>query len=534
MAMKAAALSHLPPFRFWAFLPALLFLPMVLSPPANHDVAAVLQFTQRWLAGESLYTGLIDVNPPLIFLLNLLPAAIAANTPLGAIAALRLCVLGYGLFCWRLAWLARDRGREKAGEDAIERAFLDALPLLFLLAAGYDFAQREHLMTMAALPYLLAASRRCAGKAPRGQIPIALIAALGFALKPHFLAVPALVELCVLVSLRHRPGQSAIVKWLRDPTPWTLGLTWALYLTMIAAIFPEYFTIVVPLIQNAYLGIGEFTPWQLLILPRLATAYALLLALAAYVFFRRPRIPPGPNPSGDALPRLFALAGIAALAAALVQHKGWSYHIVPIELFACALAGLLASRWLDRIGAPFHPPGAQKIAGVLAGLIGLYVISNGEAPWKQLYYPASEAAGLTRLLAREAGGGRALVLSPGVYPIFPAFNDAGVTSTSRFTDLWALQGAYQTCLPDGRRYREPAEMGRAEAFVWRVVASDFAARPPEAVVVDDNPGIPWCGAEFDFIAYFTRDPAFAETWRRYQLAGRWQRYRVYTLKKDPK
>ena len=37
-------------------LPALLFLPMVLSPPMNHDVAAVLAFTQRWLGGEKLYS----------------------------------------------------------------------------------------------------------------------------------------------------------------------------------------------------------------------------------------------------------------------------------------------------------------------------------------------------------------------------------------------------------------------------------------------------------------------------------------------
>ena len=59
-------------------LPALLFLLMVLSPPLNHDVAAVLNFSERWFAGERLYIDLIDVNPPLIFSLNLIPAAIAA------------------------------------------------------------------------------------------------------------------------------------------------------------------------------------------------------------------------------------------------------------------------------------------------------------------------------------------------------------------------------------------------------------------------------------------------------------------------
>ena len=511
--------------RLWACLPALLFLPAVLSPPANHDAAAVLQFSQRWLAGEGLYTRLIDVNPPLIFLLNLLPAAIAAYTPVGAITALRLCVLGYGLLCWRLAWLARDRGAE--GE--IERAFLDALPMLFLLAAGYDFAQREHLMALAALPYLLAASRRCAGQIPRGRVPIALMAALAFALKPHFLALPALVECAVLLAgYRRQPRiASAIVLWLHAPEPWVLGLVWAAYLALIAVAFPAYLHEVVPLARATYLGIGGFTLWQLLILPRLAAANALLLPLLVLAFFRPARRFTAPR---GALPRLLGLAALAALAAALAQHKGWSYHIVPIEFFACTLASLLAAGWLDRIGAAAHSPGAQKIAGALAGLFALYVISNGEAPWKQLYYPDSEAGGLTRLLAKEAGGGTALILSPGVYPIFPALNDAGITSTSRFTDLWPLQGSYQSCLPDGRRYRDPAEMAPPEALVWRTIAEDFAARPPTAVLVDDSPGIPWCGAEFDFIAYFTRNPVFANVWRHYHLAGRWQRYRVYTQK----
>ena len=36
-------------------------------PPLNHDAAALLHFSQRWLAGERLYVDLIDVNPPLIF-----------------------------------------------------------------------------------------------------------------------------------------------------------------------------------------------------------------------------------------------------------------------------------------------------------------------------------------------------------------------------------------------------------------------------------------------------------------------------------
>ena len=137
-----------------ALLPALLFLVLVLSPPLNQDVAAVLSFAERMVGGEQLYTDLIDVNPPLVFLLNLPPAWLASVTPLDGVQALQLCLLAFsgavGWMCWRLA---PPRG-------VAEAAMLLALLPLVLLLAGYDFGQREQIMAAAALPYLFLAERQ--------------------------------------------------------------------------------------------------------------------------------------------------------------------------------------------------------------------------------------------------------------------------------------------------------------------------------------------------------------------------------------
>jgi hypothetical protein len=63
----AAPVARARLLRALALAPAAAFLLMVLAPPLNHDVAAILNFAERWIAGERLYRDLIDVNPPLIF-----------------------------------------------------------------------------------------------------------------------------------------------------------------------------------------------------------------------------------------------------------------------------------------------------------------------------------------------------------------------------------------------------------------------------------------------------------------------------------
>ncbi len=517
--------------RLPALLPVLLFVPVVLAPPLNQDVAAILQFSQRWLAGEHLYSDLIDVNPPLIFVLNLIPAAIAAITPLDAVAALQLCLFAYGGFCWWLAMRVRDRG----AEGPIERAFVDVLPGLFLFTAGYDFGQREHLMVVAALPYLLAAVRRAAGEKPRGRVAVGLLAGVAFALKPHFIGVPALVELYVLLARRPQgaafvPGLGlALRRSLRDPVPWLMVGVWVAYLASLPLLFPDYIATVVPLVWGFYLG--GLTVWQLLVTPSIGAVVCLLLPLLFPLVLPafRPRSVP-PHRFAGALPRLLALAAVAALAAMFMQHKGWSYHILPVQLFTCGLAGVLAAGWLDRRCGSAATPAPYAVAAVLGWLFALFMVSNGPAPWRELSYPNDPAAGLTALLEREVAGERMLVLSPDVYPVYPALNYAGVQSTSRAMDMWLLRGAYQTCPAGGRRYREVWEMGRPEFFVYRTVAEDFARSPPAAVLIDTVSGVNWCGSEFDFVAYFKRHPLFAEVWSHYQLAAEWGRWRLYTPK----
>nr|WP_270934044.1 hypothetical protein [Roseomonas sp. MO-31] len=498
--------------RALALAPAAAFLLMVLAPPLNHDVAAILNFAERWVGGERLYRDLIDVNPPLVFVLTAVPALLAKWTPLSGVQALLLCVLG----CCVAAWRMTLRLRQGRAEGAVERAVLDALVPLAILVPAYDVGQREHLMALFAIPYAFLAARRIEGlPTPRGLAwTVTLAAALGFALKPHFLAVPLLVE--ALVLLRRGPAA------LRDPLPWGMAALWLAYLGSIPLLLPAYFDFVVPLVMGFYIGTGGFGLFDVLLGEKLGAALALLLVLVPFAVRRA---------AGTPAQALLAVA-VGGFLSAWVQHKGWTYHVVPMAMASTLLTGILAARWLDATlpsgRAEAAAPGIAVAAAVAVAMLHL----RGESPWRQIWYATLRDGQLAATLRREVAGERLLVLSPDIYPVYPALNYARARSTLRTMNLWLLVGAYPDCPEGAPRYRETWEMSRPEFLVYRTVAEDFARAPPAGVLVAKSPGIPRCGAEdFDPIAYFARHPAFEGTWRRYTRIVHMDNYLLY-LRED--
>ena len=485
-----------------ACAPMLLMLAIVLAPPLNHDVAAVLEFGQRWIDGEGLYSHLIDVNPPLIFVLNLLPAALAALTGVDAIVLLQLCILGFTVFVW---WLM-GRVRLRTAEGPIEQLFLDMVPLLVLVGAGSDFGQREHLMVLGTLPYVMSAARRAIGEPSPHPCLVAVPAAVLFALKPHFLIIPALIELHLLWVLGWRA-------YLRNAVPWIMGAAWIAYAASLPILFPEYLRVVVPLAVGNYISLSDLAAWQM----------ALLLLPFPLVWLAvRALDPPA---------RLLGLAALGGLAAAVLQRKGWSYHMLPVELLATALIGMLAARWLDAKSVRLQRH-RHAVACALATLLALGAMVTSAAPGRELNYAKGPVAEIVDALARAGERERALVLSPRVWPIYPALNYAHVRSTLRTMTVWVLQGAYTRCPADGRRYREVDAMDWAERLMFRTVAEDFATAPPRWAVIDRLTAIEPCGEEFRFLDYFQRNPVFAATWSRYRLIAERNGFLIYRRADD--
>lgn len=491
-----------------AMLPGLVFLLIVLSPPMNHDVAAVLDFTMRWRNGEALYRDLIDMNPPLIFMLTRGAVSLGGAVGVGPIHAVLLSVLAVCVVSSALAlWLWR--GLPRGPLEAAGVAF--GLPLI-LLTAGYDFGQREHLMLAASLPYLVLATRRAEGvpTALPLALSVALWTAVFLALKPYFLAVPALVELYVLCRRD--------LRGFRDPVPWAMAAVWLAYLAVVHVVFPDYEGFAIPLALEYYSSAA--TLGSVLLNERMAPALLLFLPAAGLALLR----PRGLSP-------VLALAGLGALAAALVQMRGWSYHVMPVKLLGSLLAIQLVGRWLDA-SLPSRLRPTAAFAALATGFLALQGLMNSET-WRAVYFRTSWPGAIAAEIRRDAPGGRVLVLSPDIHPVFPALNYAGALSTLPTLNNWLVQAANQTCLPGGARYRDPAAMGRGERLIWDFVTRSMTENPPEALMIAGHTAIPFCGGrDFDYLEYYSRDPGFAAAFRRYRQTAGFGGYRIFR-REDP-
>jgi hypothetical protein len=160
------------------------------------------------LAGKKLYVDQFPVNPPLIFYLYTLPAALAQYVPFvqdyQALVLLGLCAIALVIaLCVRLITLhpAFAGNRRKQTEFVLLLCFL----LIFRIASAF-FGDREHIFLVLTFPYLLRWMPSL-GRIPlslRFRVLIGLLAGIGFFIKPHCLLLFAGLQLICLLR-KDRP-----------------------------------------------------------------------------------------------------------------------------------------------------------------------------------------------------------------------------------------------------------------------------------------------------------------------------------------
>ncbi|HSJ13194.1 MAG TPA: hypothetical protein VK939_02190 [Longimicrobiales bacterium] len=350
--------------------------------------------------------------------------------------------------------------------DIYRETFIVVMAVALFVVPGASSGQREHLMLIMSLPYMMACAARARGIAPTHPWLIGLAAGLGFAIKPHFLLAPVLLEGWLMAQTRRVwSGTIAVAATVLGYGVATLILT-PQYLPMMSRLGPTY------------MAAGTTFAESLLQWRSLVVGTIVVLALAS-------------RKSND-LQKVLGIATFAWLVMAVLQMKKfyWAYHYLPalagaLMLSTVALIGILSTRRFLRL---------TVVYGVMIGLIAVADVvgrpGSKDTRWWQI-------ANVKQAIQGE----RALILSRGLSSAWPAVTYANAEWNFAFPSIWSAG------TPEGLRF-----------VAARAVAA-LQAQPTIVLVPDAE--------RWDPMADLLRDSVFRDAWASYYQTDSIIGYRVY-------
>jgi hypothetical protein len=445
-----------------------------LPPPS--DVSFFVLSAEKILNGARPYVDILETNPPLAFWLTI-PAVWAGHLlllPPQVAFLFYVCLLVFASL-----WLMR-RVCDSAGQARAESNFLLIVSAgILLLLPISSFGQREHLATVLLFPYVAAQMQRVEGRAvpPALRFAIGLMAGVGVAFKPYFLAIPGLVELYLLWCIRdwRLPLRADVIG---------LALPVALFPFLVWTFTPQYFSDIVPLALQTYPAFAAAL-WQVVLCVSVPALLPILLWTGYTAATARDR---------GLLVWVAAAAG--AYLAYVLQAKGWEYQMLP----ALALAGvpfisMMASAPLSR---------ARFILMVMAG--ATILIGSTLREWKTL----DQTKALDEHLAGLPGG-RLMVFSWDIGVTFPYVGLRAMSWADSYPGLWMLPAINKDALSEDQKR---AVIQTATA----IVVNDLDRYQPDYVLVDRRSNSEITGQkELKYLELFQMSEAFRQRWSNYRL-----------------
>jgi putative flippase GtrA len=462
--------------------------------PITHDVIWQFWIARQLLHGATLYTDILEVNPPLWFW-SAIPfqsfaefaAVPAKRVAIAAVFILVACSVGL------LAALFR-------GERADNRAAILLLACVALIVVPLgDFGQREHLAIIGTLPYIVLIAHRAEGRptATILAILVGVLASYGFALKHYFVIIPLGLE-CWLAL--HRRAAWRILR----PETATLCAFAAIYGAAAWVVAPGFFTNILPMVKLAYGGYEVplifqiYRPW----------VFVWLIGAIAIVLVRR-LVPP--------VVILAAWATLGFIFSYFAQQKGWRYHALSASCCLTFAAGMAIVLWRGNRWKWLRHPGLP-VACALPVVFALIV-----GPYSNAYEESAR-----RALSSARPGDTVAAFSVNASLVWPMIDDASLIWPIRHFTYWMVPAIAHAEAEAGAN-GVSAEMAEFARTVRRDTAVDLWCRPPDFIVADDTRySRSMRGADFNILEFFRRDPALDDLMGHYRKTNVVGRFTIYS------
>ncbi len=476
----------------------------------NHDSATYVIEAQKLLAGGRFYDDIMETNPPLIVLLTVPGVLISQATGLDPWAAFTawVCVLIIISMLFASPYLGLLYPNRTGFAALLYFTTIALVP-------AYSFSQREHLTIVLFLPGLLWFAAREAGwRQPfsaRCLVTLAL-AALGLLIKPFFLIAPAI--LIVLRAASHRDW-----RMLFGVETIVMGSTSLIYAIAVYVFYREWLSSAA-LAAQVYFAFES--PWLMVLKNFWRIEFAFATAVIAFLFTPL-------APERRAFLRQLTIAAAGFLAVAILQRKGWGYHVLPATLLTFLVLALLGPDLFEllmkkrRLGAPTRASFvAFSLTLMSVGGLSLDAAAHHFIPD---YYQRRNFLNdpFVAAVDQYAGGQPWVALSTSVAPAI---------ATSLVLDgQWSSRSMHQWLTPGIVLLREGAPDYRARARHLQELATSFVIEDldryrPKLVAVAVG-RLQSIAAPFDFLAFFAEDENFSRVWSHYRLAKSidgWQFY----------
>lgn len=520
---------RLPPMVTWAIVVVALALAgqwLQAGVHLNHDVSYFIHFDRWLLQGRTLGGDLFDGNLPMVWVLFMPAAALVQLNLLDEPSAVRVIFWGYFLISTALmiGVLSRSESRSRAASVGWVVAFV----LIATLGPGFSFGQREHACVLFAMPYLAVAVLRLqGGRGPRTSVAVAigLLAGIGFALKPYFLAVPALVELLLLVRLGWR-------SFFARAESLVLGLTVLAYVVTAGLLFWDYLKAIVEIARATYWAYdaGSFS----VVLERFHRVmqpafYGTLIALVTRSWSRQHTV--------------VLVAGLGFAVSYFVQAKGFVYHAYPVLVCSVTFLGICLGQGFHRAWSAWRETGSSLHFALLPAvvLLALPPIKQAHDDVVRWYFTYNIAWGPSGQF-RQAVIDTVNHFAPTRQTYFFAFSThpfPGFPTASHTESEWSGRSISQPLIPAYARISEVTDpkvrekVVRAGEYQRRMVIEDFERRPPSIVFAERSRArLGMNGVQFDDIAFYLTDPRFQRIWKNYEEYPPMGPLRVFVLRPD--
>jgi len=444
------------------------------------DVAWQIWVARQLAHGVTLYTDIIEVNPPLWFWAAIPVVDLAQLIGVSSYHVLIASVLALDIIA---LLLVRRLCRDLQSGVLIVLGF----PVITLFAFLDVFGQREHLTLIAIVPYLVLVARRAEGLATGKTIAIAcgILAAFGIALKPYFLLVPVALEILLLVRTRRLPFR---------PENLALGGSLVGYALSVLLFARAYFVASLPTLMIYQ---GNHSPMAyLLTQPVAAMACLLLLSMTLY---GRPR---------SSIAQAALIAGLAFLAAYFLQGKGWRYHGVP-AMGCFALAIVAEAERIRRDNLSLAARG-----GVALAMLTIICVAAPLVRGMRTRDPANALLATSDL---HAGDVVAVLSGSAYWPIPEERHFVWPSRSVTYSPLFYAVEASRAKQPN------PA-MATLIADIRRGIVDDLACNPPRRILGDryDNRYL-----KTGLVEFLLTDPDFARLMRAYRRGPDYGEFTTY-------